>query len=201
MDVIWRNDEVVIVAMPVEAWEALTVEPEPEPVDCVLSIPHLSQNGPGADARRNDCGAACVAMVVNGLQGRALTVDEVAIKFQKRPNRYMGMGDLIEALRFYGLDAVYTRPIRAEMMAAALAAGRPLIALVKYPQLPKQWANFSGSHFIVIYGIEGEVVRYHDPLSLVETSAATVAEMMVAMSGFDAGENLPYQALIVHERV
>ena len=103
-----------------------------------IAIPHKMQYGEGADERRSDCGAACVAMIVDGMTNAAPTVDEIAIAFQRKPNQYMPFSDLSIALRSYGLNANYVRPLRADKIRESIDNEQAIIALIKYPALPKE---------------------------------------------------------------
>ena len=136
-------------------------------------------------------------MVVRGLTDGAPTVDDVAIRFQSVPNKYMFIGELLTALRSYGLQADYKRPLYVGEAMGMIQAGQPVIALVKYPLLPFQFSTFTGSHFIVLYGVVGDSLLYRDPLATNDNKLAiTSSELDEAMSGFDAGENLPYQGIL-----
>lgn len=162
-----------------------------------LSIPFLSQNGPGADERRNDCGAACCAMIIRGLTEQTPTVDEIAIAYQPQPNYYMAVTDLLAALRGYGVPANYRRPLYASDIEWNIRLGKPTIALVKYSKLPIQATPFTGSHFIVCYGLEDGRILYHDPLFLHDTGTIiSKDDLNLAMSGFEPGENMYFQGII-----
>ncbi len=166
----------------------------------ILDIPHRCQFGEGADERRNDCGAACVVMIVVGLTDNNPTVDDVAIAHQKRPNAYMGFWELMVALRVYKLTPDYVRPLRADHIRESLDSGRPSIVLAKYPHLPYKASQFTGSHFvvIVIYGYDGDEFYYHDSLACDgDIRKISSSDLETAMSKFDPGENRPYQGLIV----
>ena len=162
----------------------------------VLPVPHKAQVGATANARRNDCGAACVAMVLEAV-GNPATVDAIAVKYQTAANRYMTFTELMMALRDHGVGNRYARPLPVADIAAEIARGNPVIALVKYPKLPRQFANFTGSHFVVVYGVRDGEFLYHDPLADGQQVLVILAdELGRAMSEFDHMENLPKQGLI-----
>lgn len=186
-------NNLVIAAMTPDEWRAI------QPTPATLNIPHFSQRGPGADARRNDCGAACITMIVNGLTDRSFTVDDIALKFQDRPNRYMSMRTIISALRFYGLKSEYKRPLTPDKIKEAIQSGNPVIALVKYSAMPQKFAKFNGSHFIVIYSISNtERFLYRDPLANNNTPLSMTADQLSrTMSVFEKDENLPHQGLVI----
>lgn len=136
-------------------------------------------------------------MIVGGLTNGSPTVDDIAIRFQSKPNEYMYFGELLTALRSYGLDAGYKRPLFISDIMTAIEAGRPMIALVKYPLMPRQFAVFTGYHFIVLYGYVGDSIIYHDPLSAgYEYLLISAKELDKAMSDYSLAENLPYQGIV-----
>ena len=136
-------------------------------------------------------------MVVQGLTNGTPTVDDVAIRFQSAPNKYMFIGELMIALRSYGVTAEYKRPLYVRDIVQMIEAGQPVIALVKYTLLPFQFSTFAGSHFVVVYGVVGDSLLYRDPLaSNGNRLMITSSELDEAMSGFDAGENLPHQGIV-----
>jgi ABC-type bacteriocin/lantibiotic exporter with double-glycine peptidase domain len=162
----------------------------------VLPVPHKAQVGATANARRNDCGAACVSMVLEAV-GNPATVDAIAVKYQTAANRYMTFTELMMALRDHGVGNRYARPLPVADIAAEIARGNPVIALVKYPKMPRQFANFTGSHFVVVYGVRDGEFLYHDPLADGQQVLVISAdELDRAMSEFDHMENLPKQGLI-----
>ena len=163
-----------------------------------IDIPHLPQYGSGADARSNDCGAACAAMIVNGFSGTHLRVDDFAVQFQTRPNQNMTFGDIITAIRAYNVRAEHVRPMMADGIENAIRQGLPGVALVHYPLMPYHARSFDGYHFIVIYGVRdaGDLL-YRDPLAP-DGKLTVVAQDALnrAMSAYPESDNLHHQAVI-----
>lgn len=160
----------------------------------ILPIPHLTQVG---NVRSNDCGAACAAMIAR-LAGKTPTVDEVAIKYQIPANSYMHFNQLDTALNGYGMDGSHQRPFYAADVDMAIKGyGEPVICLVHYPALPQRFSAFSGAHFIVAYGTDGENILYRDPLQVAETRLEmSLAELDAAMAQAVKDGNMAYQGMV-----
>jgi hypothetical protein len=164
----------------------------------ILNIPHMSQRGAGAEARYNDCGAAAVAMVVNGQTPNSPTVNEVAIKYQNPPNEYMNFSQLDAALNGYDMNGIWKRPYFADGISETIHNGQPVIALVWYQSLPYQFDTFDGSHFITCYGTNGEdTILYRDPLAHDDTPLPiTFDELDKTMRDVTQQGNNPSQGMI-----
>jgi len=143
----------------------------------------MSQRGEGAEARYNDCGAACVAMAVNGQTDNSPTVNEVAIKYQNPPNEYMNFYQLDQALNGYGMDGTHRFQYFADSISDTIRGGKAVIALVWYQSLPYQFDTFNGSHFIVIYAASDGTFLYRDPLAHDDTPLEITYEQLdIAMA-------------------
>ena len=181
----------------VTVYERFLSPPELSEKDVVLNVPHLSQYGYGADERKRDCGAAVAAMALR-LLNIIKTVDDISVQFQPEEDENMRFGDVIMAIRHYGMKAVYKRQFKAADIEAAIRNGHPVIALVKYPIMPYQALKFSGYHFIVVYGarMDGSLL-YRDPLApdgtLISISATALDR---AMSEYPMRDNQHFQAII-----
>jgi hypothetical protein len=167
------------------------------PVFTRLAVPHLSQYGSGADARSNDCGAACVAMVAR-LAGGTPTVDEVALAYQSPPNSYMSFTQIDAALNGYGMDGTYARPFLPQDADNGIEYGLPSICLVWYQALPQKFSTFNGAHFIAVYGTDGtNSLLYRDPLAPDGRELAiTFAQLSAAMSAVTQGGQLANQGMV-----
>jgi len=162
----------------------------------ILSIPHMAQYGGGADARSNDCGAACCAMIINGETDNDPTVDEIALTYQNPPNSYMSFNQLDQALNGYDMDGTHKRPSYAQHMSDEVMNGKASIGLVWYQALPETFSNFNGSHFVVVYGTDGESLYYHDPLCPdSRTTTISFANMDEALRRVNEGGNSSYQTM------
>ena len=165
-------------------------------------FPHISQNDENADDYRNDCGIACVAMAIHGLTDKRPTVNHLMqhyIPFESK-GKYLSFAQLMNVLKAYGLKPEYKRPFKTEDIITTVEAGLPCIVLVKYDALPKllQSIVYKGSHFVLISEYNNGAFKFHDPLAK-KAQWINAQDLHTAMSGFKAGENLPYQGMVVRK--
>lgn len=165
-------------------------------------FPHISQNDANADDYKNDCGVACVAMAIHGLTDKRPTVNHLMqhyIPFELK-GKYLSFAQLMNVLKAYGLKPHYSRPFKTEHIQMAVEIGSPCIVLIKYDALPKilQSINYSGSHFVLISEYDNESFKFHDPLAK-KVQWINAMSLHTAMSGFKAGENLPYQGMVIRK--
>lgn len=136
----------------------------------ILQVPYISQvDGPTAGAHRNDCGPACVAMLLQGA-GHAVTIANVyAAICSLGSDPYINGGQLARAAAFYRLVLTPTHTT-IQGLRAAWWQGHPYVALIKYgclSSLGLTESAFQGPHFVVVLGSEGDAderVVVHDPL-------------------------------------
>jgi len=139
----------------------------------ILQVPYVSQvDGPTAGGHRNDCGPACVAMLLQG-KGHAVTIADVYTAIGSMGNAYVNGGQLTRAAAFYGLGLTATH-MTIDGLEAEWEAGHAFIALIKYGCLSSLGLTeslFQGPHFVVVLGStlggpdEGnKQVVVHDPL-------------------------------------
>jgi len=75
--------------------------------------------------------------------------------------------------------------------------GKASIALVWYQALPKKFSSFNGSHFVVVYGTDGESLYYHDPLCPdSQITTITFDAMDNALLRVSEGGNYSYQTMV-----
>lgn len=169
----------------------------------LTDIPHIPQVGAGADGFRGDCGPACVAMAVNGLMDRDITVDQASIACgHTTDKRSTGFGQLSSALTYYGLSPNYRRPIRAAEIREELAEGRPAICLLHYDGLAyKKQVDYHGWHFVLAVGCDGTGIIIHDPLfygqRAEEGAFIIVADAMLETAMSYDNLNMHHQALAI----
>jgi hypothetical protein len=135
----------------------------------IQSIPYKSQYDPDADEFRNDCGPACLAMVLSAFGVNAST-DAVSRKTGAEPNRFISIGQLMRAAQSYGIMFDYFYGWTVARLAEVVQAGQPVIALVHYgawsqlnPGISTQSA-FEGPHFVVVVGADEDHIYVNDPL-------------------------------------
>jgi ABC-type bacteriocin/lantibiotic exporter with double-glycine peptidase domain len=135
----------------------------------LLAIGYKSQLDPDAGRSRNDCGPACLAMLLNAL-GLAATTDEVFQRCGAPASGFVSMAQLMRAGRRYGAPLDFHRGWGLVELRRRLDEARPLIALVHYaafselqPGLSTQ-SPFTGPHFVLVVGYDEDRVVVHDPL-------------------------------------
>ncbi|MEX2143961.1 MAG: C39 family peptidase, partial [Anaerolineales bacterium] len=97
----------------------------------IPSIPYKSQYDPDADEFRNDCGPACIAMVLSAF-GISASTNAVYRKTGATANRYVSIGELMRASQSYGVDFDYLYGWTVAKLADVVQTGRAVIALVHY---------------------------------------------------------------------
>lgn len=143
----------------------------------MLDVPWLSQLGPSAGFAAGDCGPAVTAMLLR-YAGLEVTVDDVS-RATRLPVgfRFTNYHNLIEAARAWGLGLRWVAGQRLHDIAAQIAVGWPVIALVYYQALPAPKCydpSYPYSHWLLVTGVIGEMVYYHDPYFFKRENGANV---------------------------
>jgi hypothetical protein len=135
----------------------------------LLDLAYKSQYDADAGLSRNDCGPACLAMIINAL-GTPVTTDAVFRRTGAQSEAYITMAQLMRAGESYGAPLEYRRGWGLGELHAMLDLGRPLVALVHYgafsqlqPGVSTQ-SQFTGPHFLLVTGYDENMVVVHDPL-------------------------------------
>ena len=135
----------------------------------LLNLAYKSQYDSDAAASRNDCGPACLAMVLNGL-GVPATTDAVFQRTGAAPDKFISMAQLMRVGESYNAPLEFRKGLNLGELRGYLDLGKPLIALVQYaafsehqPGVSTQ-SNFKGPHFVVVVGYDQDAVMVHDPL-------------------------------------
>ncbi|MCX7755981.1 MAG: N-acetylmuramoyl-L-alanine amidase [Anaerolineales bacterium] len=135
----------------------------------LLPVPYVSQLGPGADSRQNDCGAASAIMLLRAyFPNLRMTPDEFYTRFNI-PGRdpYLSVNQLRGAMGSMGLFTDFQAGLTMQDLFNALAAVRPPIVLLRYSVLQAAGLterDFSGPHFAVVVGMDIRYIYLHDPL-------------------------------------
>ena len=122
-----------------------------------LQIDFITQQ---SNAIRNDCGAACIAMVAG------TSIDKALAAGHTKPGQPMHMTAIVDALTAYRLPHDYVRPLHLPHIRESLARGWPVIALVNYGRLPDglKATDYDGNHYVVVTGFLRDAFLVHDPL-------------------------------------
>ena len=134
----------------------------------LLDVPWVSQIGVGAGKFNNDCGAACVAMLIRAYTGKEITVDECYEQTGQTIDAYLSFRQLEKVLEASGIAATYHRLCTQNFLTGMLLSQRPLIVLFNYGVFRKYvetWSAFAGMHFAVVAGLDTKHVFILDPLN------------------------------------
>ena len=133
----------------------------------LLSVPYVSQLGPGADMHSNDSGAASSIMLMKAYQKISLTPDEFYTHFGLQSDPYLSVVQLRNAMGSVGLLTDFKAGLSIQDIFNALASSRPTIALIRYKTLVDAGLTentFQGPHFAVVVGMDFKYIYVHDPL-------------------------------------
>jgi len=133
----------------------------------LLATPYISQLGPGADSRQNDCGAAAAAMILAEYTGTFITPDAFYEQFNITGDPYLTINHVRDALGSEGVITELKDNLMIKELFDYLNAGTPLIIPTKYSVLHDAGLTekpFDGPHFSVVVGIDLENIYMHDPL-------------------------------------
>lgn len=142
----------------------------------ILNVPYTDQYE-GQTSENHDCGPACVAMVVDYRNKRPSGINnykdfmiQIRNVMNVGANINTGFGNLKTALSHYGISSAYITnaatpqpTAQVNQMKTAIAAGRPVIALVHGATLGR--GSKYGDHWIVVRGFsaDGQSVYVNDP--------------------------------------
>lgn len=124
----------------------------------ILPVPYKSQWDADAGVSRDDCGPACVAMVLTHYDMPKGT-DEVFAATGAGVDAYVTMAQMRRAAEQLGLPLTYHTGRSLDDLREWLDQGRPVIALVKYgvwSSLGLTWDDFTGPHFVVVVGYDDQ---------------------------------------------
>ncbi len=135
----------------------------------LLAVPYVSQLGSGAEAHKNDCGAASAIMLLRAyITNFQMTPDEFYTRFAiPGTDPYLSVTQLRNALGSLGLLTDFKANLSIPDLFTHLAAGKPLIALLRYKVFEDAGLtekHFEGPHFAVVVGMDIKYVYLHDPL-------------------------------------
>jgi hypothetical protein len=123
-----------------------------------LQIPFVTQQ---QNRHRNDCGAACVAMLCG------VTIERVLAVAKQPQDAPMHLSGIMTALAAYRAPREYVEAVTLPAVRRWLANGNPVIALVGYGRLPaaQRAIDYHRNHYVVIVGYlpDGSFL-IHDPL-------------------------------------
>lgn len=135
----------------------------------LLPVPYVSQLGPGADARKNDCGAASSIMLLKAyIPNFQMTPDEFYTRFAiPGADPYLSVSQLRNAMGSLGLLTDFRATLTMHDLFSFLASGKPVIVLLRYKAFEDAGLTekkFEGPHFAVAVGLDIRYIYLHDPL-------------------------------------
>lgn len=135
----------------------------------IAGVPYKSQKDPDANEFRNDCGPACVSMILNGLD-IPVSTNTVYRKTGAKANQYVSVSQMMRAALTFGVKFEYFCPWDIDQLKLSINAGKAFIPLVHYgawsqiePGVSTQ-SSFTGPHFVVVVGYDDEYIYVNDPL-------------------------------------
>lgn len=135
----------------------------------MLDVPYISQEDARAKWAGNDCGVACVWMLLQydrqrrGLPFLDVTVDQMAKRIFTHSRQFAKIGELAMLAGLYGLKLLPTdgsipaRRLTPERIRAEIDAARPPICLIGYGKLSGRMNKiFAGGHYVVPVGYDAD---------------------------------------------
>lgn len=145
----------------------------------VLDVPYYSQEDPGARWGNNDCGIACVYMVIQyhytvvlGQNPASTGIDALARRILPSPTAFAKTIHLVNAGALYKVDLDSTdyrftdQRLTVPRMIEEINAGRPSISLIGYGDVPhRQNQKYRGGHYVTVVGYddEAQMIVVNDP--------------------------------------
>lgn len=131
----------------------------------VLDVTYKSQNDPDALEKNNDCGPACVAMLLS-TQGQDVRTDDVYAASGVAADQPLRFSQVEAAAAHYGVRLTSRWNLDLQDIRNAIDEGAPVIALVKYEYLPdRQGQATTGGHFVLVVGYDDDAseIVVNDP--------------------------------------
>lgn len=167
----------------------------------ILPIPYRSQLAADAGYGRGDCGPSVLASILLAMMVY-ITIDALGKILQKPANYTIStMRELQQLAREFRIDLGYKGNMTLAQVTALIANRQSIIALVWYPEMPNRYdPDYRNGHFVVIIGVEGDTIIYHDPYYRNTDGAALRALWSDFSRGWSAvgngAFNVPRQGLI-----
>jgi hypothetical protein len=133
----------------------------------LLPVPYASQLGVGAEAHKNDCGAACAVMFLRAYTGTVMTPDEFYTTFNLTGDPYLSVQTIRNAIGKLGVLTTFKAGLTMADLFNTFATGKPVIVLIRYKVLEDAGLtekHYEGPHFAVGVGMDSKYIYLHDPL-------------------------------------
>jgi hypothetical protein len=134
----------------------------------LLNVPYVSQKAPGAELHNNDCGAACMSMMLKAFNlANNSSVDELFNLIEPVGNIGLSALAMAAEIKELGLNVSWINFPSQAALFEALQRVKPVIALIHYEPFVKngfsEFKNFLGAHYVVLIGMDIANVYLHDP--------------------------------------
>ena len=165
----------------------------------LLNVPFVSQVDSTSKRTNNDCGVACVLMLLSfrlaqvGLKVmRALTVDrmvtDTALAHKDAPLTLSALSNLLD---IYGLTPKLIRPLNCNFILGSIDNLQPCIALVNYRHIGA--GNFG--HYIIVHGYSENFFWVHDPYKEGANKPISREKLELALTDVSDFAAFPYQGI------
>lgn len=125
----------------------------------ILDVPYKSQNDPDAQGVFNDCGPACIAMIL-ATQGRDVATADVYAASGVTQDRPLSFSEVRTAAAAYDLPISWRLGVTLQDVRSYIDQGTPVIALIKYQYLPdRQGQSTTGGHFVLVVGYDDDAAE------------------------------------------
>lgn len=202
-----ENGFVYLTAPTVEGWVSrqngkVVFTPFGNPWSAKLSVPYVAQQGTTANARREDCGAACAVMLARYayefggyLDPVNFTVDDFAAK-TRLATADVGLTcpQVAALLQGYGLKAEARTGLTLDNLRTLIHDENPPIVLVNYAHINPAHPATLG-HFVPLIGYNATAFLCHDPYLLGANVTITNEALTAAMREVSSFTNAPFQAV------
>ncbi len=134
----------------------------------LLDVPYASQKSPGSNAHYNDCGAACMSMILKAYSlAKNLTVDELYDLVNPTGDVGLSAGAIVAKLADLKLKTSWKVFASQGVLFETLQMIKPVFALIHYGPLVHngytEFKNFVKGHFVIIVGMDIAKIFFHDP--------------------------------------
>jgi hypothetical protein len=134
----------------------------------LLDVPYVSQKSPGSNAHYNDCGAACMSMILKAYSlAKELTVDELYDLVNPTGDVGLSAGAIVVKLADLRLKTSWKVFASQGALFETLQMIKPVFALIHYGPLVHngytEFKNFVKGHFVIIVGMDIAKIFIHDP--------------------------------------
>jgi hypothetical protein len=133
----------------------------------LLPVPYVSQLGAGAEAHKNDCGAACAVMFLRAYANSTMTPDEFYTTFGLAGDPYLSVQTIRNAMSNRGVLTTFKAGLTMADLFNTFATGKPAIVLIRYKTFEDAGLtekHYEGPHFAVGVGMDSKYIYLHDPL-------------------------------------